>query len=221
MSPATQPGFRKGRAPANRGRRYPAEVLTPAEIDGLLRACSGRAPTGIRNRALLAVCYRSGLRISEALALAPKDVDVASGTLTVLHGKGDRRRTVGMDASGFALLQRWLDRRAKLPGVNGRQPVFCTLAGGSISTSYVRGLLPRLAERAGVEKRVHAHGLRHALASELAAEGVPLMLVQGQLGHSRLSTTERYVRVLNPAAVVDTMRARTWAPVLVGAPRTK
>ena len=94
--------------PANKGRRLPAELLSGEEVRALLRTCSARAPTGIRNRALIAVLYRGGLRISEALALLPKDVDSAQGTLTVLHGKGDRRRTVGMDPAAFALLERCL-----------------------------------------------------------------------------------------------------------------
>ena len=74
------------RSRANKGRRFPAELLSSEEVRALLRACSSRAPTGIRNRALIAVLYRGGLRISEALDLLPKDVDSAQGTLTVLHG---------------------------------------------------------------------------------------------------------------------------------------
>ena len=108
------------RAPANKGRRFPAELLSPEEVRALLRACSSRAPTGIRNRALIAVLYRGGLRISEALALHAKDVDQAAGTVTVLHGKGDQRRTVGMDPAAFALLERWLDKRRALGQREGR-----------------------------------------------------------------------------------------------------
>ena len=198
------------RAPANKGRRLPAELLSGEEVRALLRACSSRAPTGIRNRALIAVLYRGGLRISEALALLPKDVDSSQGTLTVLHGKGDRRRTVGMDPAAFALLERWVDCRRQL-GLSGRRPVFCTLAGEPLDSSYVRRLLPRLAARAGVEKRVHPHGLRHAHAAELAAEGVPVNVVQQQLGHGSLATTDRYLRHIAPAERVAAMRAREWA----------
>lgn len=65
------------RTPGNKGQKYPAEVLRPEEVTALLRACSTRAPSGIRNRALIAVLYRGGLRLAEALALYPKDVDLA------------------------------------------------------------------------------------------------------------------------------------------------
>ena len=61
--------------PYNRGRRFPAEVYDRDQVDALMRACSTRYPTGIRNRALIALMYRGGLRLSEALALRPSDVD--------------------------------------------------------------------------------------------------------------------------------------------------
>ncbi len=72
-------------------------------MKSLICACSNRAPTGIRNRALIVVMYRAGLRLSEALALKPKDVDPDAGTITVLHGKGERRRVVGIDPGSMAI----------------------------------------------------------------------------------------------------------------------
>ena len=199
------------RSPRNKGVRFPAEVLTEDEVRRLLRAASGRAPTGIRNRALIAVLYRGGLRVSEALALYPKDADAQAGTLRVLRGKGGRARTVGLDPTAFALVERWLDRRRAL-GISGRAPLLCTLRGERVKTAYVRALLPRLARRAGIEKRVHAHGLRHTHASELAREGLPMNLVQVQLGHSSLATTTRYLAHLAPAEVIAAMRQREWKP---------
>ncbi|MCP4592683.1 MAG: tyrosine-type recombinase/integrase, partial [bacterium] len=68
-------------------------MLTDDEVCALIRACSSRAPTGIRNRAIITILYRSGLRISEALDLAPKDIDLRNGAIRVLHGKGDNART--------------------------------------------------------------------------------------------------------------------------------
>jgi site-specific recombinase XerD len=113
-------------APPASSRRRPPEVLSESEVIALIRACSTRAPTGVRNRALIAVLWRSGLRISEALALELRDVDLQAGTLRVRHGKGDRSRTVGVDEQTAAMLARWVDRRRGLrPGA--RAPVFCTL----------------------------------------------------------------------------------------------
>ena len=91
------------------------------------------------------------MRIAEALALRPKDLDPAKGTIRVLRGKGSKARTIGMDPEAWAILQRWIDRRTQL-GVNGHHPLTCTLKGQPLKTAYVRSLLPRLARKAGIEK---------------------------------------------------------------------
>jgi len=198
-------------SPGNKGRRFPAEPLTEGEVRALIRASSPRAATGVRNRALIAVLYRGGLRAAEALALHPKDVDQAAGAVVVLHGKGDRRRTVGMDPAAFALLERWMDKRRQL-ALPARRPVFCTLKGQPMDPSYVRRLLPRLSARAGIDKRVHPHGLRHTHAFELAAEGVPVHVIQQQLGHGSLATTDRYLRHVAPIERIAAMQTRQWTP---------
>ncbi len=208
-SPATQQGYNKGREPANKGQTFPPEILTPDEVRALINAASNRAPTGIRNRALIAIMYRGGLRLAEALALRPKDLDVDRGSVTVLHGKGDRHRVVGLDPGAFAIVTRWLDGRAAR-GIGGRAPLFCTLQGNPLHQSYVRTTLPRLAKRAGIEKRVHPHGLRHTHSFELMMEGVPVPVIQQQLGHASLATTDRYLRHIVPKDVVETMQRREW-----------
>ena len=158
----------------NKGQKYPAEVLTPTEVASILDLCSTRAPSGIRNRALLTLLYRSGLRISEALALRPVDIDLAKHTIRVLHGKGNKATTRGFHPSATDALARWMDVR-KGRGVNRGAPLFCTLqGGGQMDTEYVRQVLHRLGDRAGVDKRVHPHGLRHTFAFELQYAGTPL-----------------------------------------------
>src|SRR4249919_1015045 len=170
-------------AMAANGRRratLDADLLSNLEVELLMRQCSRRAPTGVRNRALIAVCWRCGLRIGEALALAPKDFDPDSGTLVVQRGKGGKRRVVGVDAGTVSLVGRWLERRRRLPASYGA-PLFCTLAGGPMDQSYIRHVLPRLARKAGIERRVHAHGLRHAFAVDLVRAGAPLYVVRDAL----------------------------------------
>jgi site-specific recombinase XerD len=186
-----------------------ADLLARQEIELLIRACSHRAPTGIRNRAMIALAWRSGLRIGEVLALRPKDVDLASGTLTVQHGKNDKRRVVGLDAGTIALVARWAAERRKL-GVPNRSPLICTLDGGEVRQDYVRHLMKRLARRAGIEKRVHAHALRHAHAVELEREGAPLSTIRDLLGHSSAATTDRYLRRLGAGDAVEFARNREW-----------
>ena len=189
-------------------RKYPAELLTAEEAKALISACSNHSSTGIRNAALFTVLYRSGLRISEALGLHLKDVDQRAATLTVLHGKGDKRRVVGIDSQGMVMVERWLDRRRGLAPRGA--PVFCTLTGGSLDASYVRRALKRAAHKAGIEKRVHPHGLRHTHAAELAAEGVPTNEIQDHLGHTSLRTTDIYLRHIAPQQRIDRIHQREW-----------
>src|SRR4051794_24990464 len=95
-SPATMPGFHAGRPPRNKGCRYPADPPTVEEIVAVMRtAGDGRHACGLRGR--IAVLWRAGLRIQEALALNESDLDHRRGALLVRRGKGGRRREVGMD----------------------------------------------------------------------------------------------------------------------------
>jgi integrase/recombinase XerD len=190
------------------GSRLDADLLTNEEIELLMRQCSRRAPTGVRNRALIAACWRCGLRIGEALALAVKDLDPDSGTLVVQRGKGGKRRVVGVDAGTVALVGRWLELRRKR-GIAGG-PLFCTLAGRPMDPSYVRHMLPRLARKAGIERRVHAHGLRHAFAVDLVRAGAPLYVVRDALGHASVATTQVYLSRVGAHEAVDVMRRREW-----------
>jgi site-specific recombinase XerD len=187
-----------------------ADLLTRQDVEALLRVCSRRAPTGVRNRALIVLLWRCGLRISEALDLRPKDIDLDQGTVIVQRGKGGKRRVVGIDAGALAVVARWLEVRAKL-GITSSRPLICTLQGGHVDPSYARHLLPRLARRAGVERRVHPHGLRHAHAVELEREGAPLSTIRDALGHSSAAVTDRYLRRVGGSAAAEFGRGRSWA----------
>lgn len=197
--------------PAQKTRNSrPIEIPTPDEICALIRACSARAPTGLRNRALLVLGWRGGLRLGEALNLYPRDLDPDAGTVNVRRGKGGKQRTIGLDPTAFAVLEHWAERRRSL-SLNGKQPLICTLQGRGLLPSYVRGLMPRLARKIGLEKRAHYHALRHAHASELARERVPINQIQMQLGHTNLSTTDTYLSRIAPQEVIETMQSRNWS----------
>lgn len=209
----TLPGYRAGEHPPNYGLKLPAEILTQAEVQRLMNACARRGPSGLRNRAIIAVLWRGGLRSAEALALELRDVDREAGTLTIRHGKGNRRRVVGLDPPAFAVLEHWLAARSRL-GIPRGAPLFCTIADGNrgrqLGAAYWREAIKKLGVKAGIEKRVHSHGLRHTHAVELMREGVSLLVIQRQLGHSSLQITQRYLDHLEPGEVVATMQARTW-----------
>lgn len=190
-------------------RRFHPEVLTDAEVRALIDAVPGPPFSKARNRAILAVLYRAGLRLNEALSLRPKDVDAVAGAIRVLFGKGGRSRTVGVDDRAFEFVAAWADERSAL-GVPADAPLFCTTSGRKVTSAYIRRLLPDLARRAGVAKRVHAHGFRHTHAAQLRAEGVDIGIISKQLGHTSLLTTVLYLDHIAPTAVVDAVRARAW-----------
>jgi site-specific recombinase XerD len=211
------PGAGRGKVPTQKGSTLPAEILTPEEILAILDECR-HATTGIRDRALITVMYRSwlrapgsGLRVSEALSLQPKDVDLHIGAIAVLHGKGDRRRTVGIDPGASPVVEHWVsvrqDRLAPPLGV----PIFCSQKCRRMSKSMVREMLVRNAARAGIEKRVHPHGLRHTMAYELLMEGVPIPVTSPLSWSCGATPKERRRRSpLPPKQVLEVMSDRNW-----------
>jgi site-specific recombinase XerD len=211
-SPVTLAEYHRGKPAPNKGRRFPPEPLTPRECLALLDGC-GRGAGGKRNAALIAVLWRAGLRVSEALALLPKDVDLERGEILVLHGKGNKSRLVGVDRMACDLISVWLEQRRELGATRG-QPLFCVISkptiGKPMHASYVRNLLKDLGAKAGIEKRCHPHGLRHTHASELADEGVDIRVISGQLGHANSSVTARYIDHVNPSRRIAEIRAREW-----------
>jgi integrase/recombinase XerD len=198
-------GQRPGTPAPNAGRKYPAEPLTPAEISAIIGQCSHRAPTGIRNRALLTLLYRSGLRVSEVLAVRPPDVDLARHSIRLLGTKGGQAQTRGFHPSADDALARWLDTRQALGTGRHGGRLFCTLAGTPLSDDYVRGLLRRLGTKAGISKRVHPHGLRHTFAVELEHAGTPVTTISKLLGHSSVAVTARYLDHLTNSRAVTAL----------------
>src|SRR4051794_17712258 len=144
-----------------------------------------------RLRALIAVLWRAGLRIHEALALGEADLDPRRGSLLVRRGKGGRRREVGMDDWAREQLQPWLAARVELPV----GPLLCIATGPTRGRPWSPRAAPtelrQAADRAGVRRRFAPHQLRHAHAVEMAREGVPRIVIQRQLGHTNLGITSQ------------------------------
>ena len=211
-SPVTMPGYHQGRPPKNKGLRFPADPPTVEEIIAVMSA-TGNGADGARLRALIIVLWRAGLRISEALDLAETDLDRSRGAVLVRAGKGGRRREVGMDRWAWDQLTTYLEVRAALPV----GALFCVLhgptAGRRWEASAARKQLRRTAEAAGVRRRFAPHQLRHAHAIELAHEGVPLVVIQRQLGHCNLGVTSIYLQGIDSSEIIDTVHSRP-APVI-------
>jgi len=177
------------------------------EVIAVMRA-AGDDAHGRRLRGLIVILWRAGLRIQEALALAEADLDQRRGALLVRRGKGGRRREVGMDRWGWEELQSWLEMRVELPV----GPLFCVINGPTRgrhwSSAAARAYLRKTAVKAGVRRRFAPHQLRHAHAVELAREGVPLIVIQRQLGHSNLGITSVYLQGIDNAEIIETVHAR-------------
>jgi site-specific recombinase XerD len=206
-SPVTMPGYRAGRPPGNKGMRYPADPPRVDEIVAVMRNTSNDRH-GWRLRATIVVLWRAGLRLQEALALAEHDLDPRRGSLLFRRGKGGRRREVGMDDRGWEQLRPWLDARAEL--LIG--PLFCVIdgrtRGRAWSAAAVRTEFRRVAARAEVRRRFAPHQLRHAHALELAREGVPLNIIQRELGHANLGTTSIYLQGIDPEEIIAAVHTR-------------
>jgi site-specific recombinase XerD len=211
-SPATMPGYHAGRPPRNKGMHYPADPPTVEEIVAVMRHAADDRHGG-RGRGMIVVLWRAGLRIQEALALAEQDLDHRRGSLLVRNGKGGRRREIGLDDWGWEHLGLWLSARAELPV----GPLLCVIDGPTRgrpwSGAAVRSELRRLTVLAGVRRRFAPHQLRHAHALELAREGVPLNIIQRQLGHTNLGTTSIYLQGIDPEEIIATIRTRR-APMM-------
>ena len=206
-SPATTSSFHQGLPPRNKGRRYPPDPPTVEEIIAVMRAV-GDDPDGLRLRGLIVMLWRAGLRISEALSLNETDLDPDRGAVLIRHGKGDKRREVGMDRWAWAHLDAWLELRASLPP----GALFCVLRGPTrgrpCAPAGIRCQLHHAAQQAGVRRRFAPHQLRHAHAVEMSREGISLIVIQRQLGHADLAITSRYLRGIDNTEIIQAVHDR-------------
>jgi len=181
-------------------RRLPRALETQEMRQLLKRArveAAGRA-TGKQYNALLmefvvVALFTTGLRISELTAVTIPDVSTADKAVRV-RGKGDRERTVYFaGATATSILGAFLERRRRLKTSSTKLLTSCT--GVALTSHVVRLRLRVLAERAGLQRRITPHMLRHTAATKLVEAGVDIRLVQRLLGHSSITTTQIYAQV--------------------------
>lgn len=177
-----------------KGRKLP-EVLTEDEQARLLAQPNPRYPTGERNYLLMRLMLNAGLRLAEATALKWRDIDLTTGKLMVRQGKGAKDRTLWVGEGDVERLRSWRERQAAVCG--SCEYVFTTLQGRPLSHRYVQQMVKRYAAKAGIEKNVHPHTLRHSFATDLYRETGKIRLVQKALGHSDLSTTQIYTHIVD------------------------
>jgi site-specific recombinase XerD len=191
--------------------RWDDNWLTPAEIKRLfriLREQSGRRHAS-RDRFILILWYRMGLRVSELCALrvgqVVEDEHLEVRRQVEIVGKGSKRRKIPLMADTRKLLRvflRWKKRQGE--GLDLRDPLLVSERGGRLSVRGLQYLVERWVKAAGVD-RITAHGLRHSFATHLVSGGPRGVLVaQKILGHSSLSTTQKYLH-LSPDDISESM----------------
>lgn len=171
-------------------------VLTEDEQARLLEQPNPRYLTGKRNRTTLNLMLNTGLRLAEATALKWRDLDLTTGKLMVRQGKGAKDRTLWVAEADTKRLRSWRERQAKECGEY--KHVFTTLQGKPLGHRYVQRMVARYAAKAGIDKNVSPHTLRHSFATDLYRETSKIRLVQKVLGHSDLSTTMIYTYIHDP-----------------------
>jgi integrase/recombinase XerD len=178
-------------------RRELPKTLTADEVDALLRAPNRSVPTGLRNAALLTLMYRCGLRVSEACGLHLRDVRWKDGQLHLRAdvAKGGREAVAYLDEQTEQLLRQWVDVRRQHAA--GMPHLFTTLAGGPVDRRYVWEMIGRCARRAGIDRHVNPHMLRHTYATELLREGFNVREVQQLLRHADIRTTVIYTHLVD------------------------
>ena len=169
-------------------KRLPS-FLPKDESKELLDARTDRSEALLRDRALLELLYATGLRVAECCGLDLDDVDRRRGAVRVM-GKGGKERVAPVGDAALEALDAWLSVRGE-----GAGPLFTNLRGGRLGTRSVHRIVKRRVRDAGIDRRVTPHTLRHTFATHMLGEGADLRLIQELLGHSRLTTTQRYTHV--------------------------
>lgn len=176
-----------------RERRLPV-VLSREHLTALIESAHGDTPQDVRNRAILELTYAAGVRLSELVGLDVRHVDLNEQTLLV-RGKGNKERVVLFGEPAAQALRRYLKEGRHKLAAPDEQALFVNRHGTRLSGRSVQQIVRRQALKAGLDKRVFPHLLRHSFATHLLDGGAELRVVQELLGHSSPVTTQIYTHV--------------------------
>jgi integrase/recombinase XerD len=177
-----------------RWQRLP-KALTDDEIERLLKPLPAETPSDLCDQAALELAYASGLRLAELRGLRLEQLHLEAGFVTVL-GKGNKERVVPVGRLAVAALQRYLEAgRPKLVTRRSPASVFLNQRGTPFASVTLWQRIKKRALRAGVQRRVTPHMLRHSFATHLLEHGADLRVIQELLGHANISATEVYTHV--------------------------
>lgn len=187
--------------PSPKLSRHLPKFLRIDEAKELIEAPDSATVLGRRDRAIFELLYGSGLRVSEAVGLEVKGLDLTEGWVRVF-GKGSKERTIPITPAAIEAIEAMLGDRA----VDAKSPLFTNFRGGRLTSRSVARILAKHLIRIAASRAISPHGLRHSFATHLLAAGADLRGIQELLGHAQLSTTQRYTHV-DLGGLVDEYRA--------------
>ena len=171
------------------------DVLTLDEQEKLLNQFNLRYITSQRNKTMIQLLLNTGLRLSEMTNLKWNDIDLMTGQVKVVEGKGLKDRILWLDEETLTMLGKWKQRQFKEWGRSDL--VFTTRTLHSLDGKAVRSMIKTYSDKAGIKKHITTHSLRHTFASDLLRETKNLRIVQKALGHADISSTQIYTHIVD------------------------
>lgn len=182
--------FAKGASSPKIPKKLP-DILQIGEMEQLLASVLTDTPEDLRNRAILELLYASGLRVGELSNLKLKDLDLRSRHISVI-GKGNKQRIVLYGGKCADALRAYLDVRKEL---GESEYIFLNSKGRRLSETRIRQIVTQIRKQISLQKKISPHTFRHSFATHLLNSGADLRLIQELLGHSSLSTTQKYTHL--------------------------
>jgi integrase/recombinase XerC len=177
-----------------RKEKHLPAVMQPSDVALLLEQPDTSTPLGVRDAAWLELLYASGLRVGELVSIDVDDLELRA-KLVKVHGKGSKERIVPFGSKAEAALQAWLAIRGGIARDADEQAVFVNYRGKRITTRSVERLFDGYITKAALSAGISPHALRHSFATHLLNAGADLRGIQELLGHSSLSTTQKYTHL--------------------------
>lgn len=171
------------------------DILTLDEQEQLLKQFNLRYITPQRNKTMIKLILNTGLRLAEMSNLKWKDINLMTGQLKVVEGKGAKDRILYIDLETIEVLESWKERQFE--GWGSTEYVFTTRTLKQLDGKAVRKMIATYTRKAGIEKDITTHSLRHTFASDLLRDCKNIRIVQKALGHSDITSTQIYTHIVD------------------------
>ncbi len=171
------------------------EILTPEEMAMLLEQPAGADPKAVRDKAMLELLYATGIRVSELIALNMSDLNTKIGYIKCRKKKEERIIPIGKLA--LAATENYVGVIRTSIAEDGESALFVNMSGSRMTRQGFWKIMKFYADRAGIQKKITPHTLRHSFAAHLLENGADLQSIQSMLGHADISSTQVYAKLMN------------------------